>query len=209
MWEKNKTRNKQTKKHHEPRKKLITSDIFTAWFWMFIPNTLSDLQNWLLWIHKPTMLNTLYHSPAILGNILAIIQTIFSECIVLCGSSRSHHHRGSNEKIRVPRRPFSVLVYNIFKTFGFLGSSMSYFSSLNLYIFSDWVKILLVLYKHIHRQQICSDIFKEIFKKLVTETALGQIGLHFTETLVNDNTCHFPEISFIGCLSWGLPRRAM
>lgn len=86
---------------------------------------------------------------------------------------------------------------------------MSYFSSLNLYIFSDWVKILLVLYKHIHRQQICSDIFKEIFKKLVTETALGQIGLHFTETLVNDNTCHFPEISFIGCLSWGLPRRAM
>lgn len=51
-----------------------------------------------------------------------------------------------------PMGPFSItFVWNIIKNktkdnFGFLGSSMFYFfQSTNLYVFSDWVKILLLL----------------------------------------------------------------
>lgn len=40
----------------------------------------------------------------------------------------------------------------------------------------------------------------EIFKKSVSGTGLGQIDLHFTETLVNDNNVIFPGVHSLAVL---------
>lgn len=144
IWEEKKKKN-----HHEPRKKLIISDILTAWFWMFIPNILSDLQNWLLWTHKPTMLNTPHHDLAILGNILAISYKPFSQDVLYYVSLHEAILIGAvMRKFGAPRGAFSIiLVCNVFKTFGFLGSFMSYFSSLWIctYSVTGWKSCLFLI----------------------------------------------------------------